>query len=51
LGIYEWVREDVLKREADGSFPLWKAVLGGMFSGGLAQFLSSPTDLLKVSHA
>lgn len=48
IGIYEYVRESVLKREADGSFPLHKAVLGGMFSGGLAQFLSSPTDLLKV---
>lgn len=42
------MREDVLKREADGTFPLWKAVVGGMVSGALAQFLSSPADVIKV---
>jgi solute carrier family 25 (mitochondrial uncoupling protein), member 27 len=42
------MREDVLRREADGTFPLWKAVVGGMTSGALAQFFSSPTDVIKV---
>ena len=48
MPLYEVMREDVLGREADGSFPLYKAVIAGTFSGGLAQFISSPTDLLKV---
>lgn len=30
-------REDVLKRDDDGTFPLHKAVIGGMVSGALAQ--------------
>lgn len=45
---YEQLRESVLGRNADGSFPLWKAVVGGMVAGGLGQFLASPTDLVKV---
>lgn len=48
IGIYEFLREDVLMREADGSFPLWKAVMGGMVSGAMAQFASSPADVIKV---
>lgn len=27
---------------------LWKSALAGVFAGGLAQFLASPTDLVKV---
>jgi hypothetical protein len=46
--IYEYVREDVLGRDPDGAFPLHKAIPCAMFSGGLAQFLSNPTDLVKV---
>jgi len=28
MGIYEQLRNRIFKREADGSFPLWKAVAG-----------------------
>lgn len=45
---YEQLRDSLLKRNADGYFPLWKAVLGGMSSGALGQFFASPTDLVKV---
>ncbi|KAL2095598.1 hypothetical protein ACEWY4_007746 [Coilia grayii] len=45
---YEQLRESVLGRNADGSFPLWKAVVGGMVAGAVGQFLASPTDLVKV---
>lgn len=48
LPLYEYLREDILEREEDGSFPLYKAVMAGMMSGAAAQFLSSPTDLIKV---
>lgn len=45
---YEQLRDKVLKREADGSFPVWKAIVGGLTAGALGQFLASPTDLVKV---
>ncbi|XP_071755559.1 mitochondrial uncoupling protein 4 [Centroberyx gerrardi] len=45
---YEQLRESVLGRSDDNSFPLWKAVIGGMLAGALGQFLASPTDLVKV---
>ena len=48
MGVYEIIREKVLLRNEDGSFPLWKAVIGGMSSGAIGQFLASPTDLVKV---
>ncbi|CAB4013745.1 mitochondrial uncoupling 4-like, partial [Paramuricea clavata] len=48
MGAYEVIREKVLLRNKDGSFPLWKAVIGGMSSGAIGQFLASPTDLVKV---
>ena len=48
LPLYEFLREDVLERDVDGSFPLYKAVIAGMASGAAAQFFSSPTDLIKV---
>ena len=48
LGLYEYIREDVLGRDADGSFPLQKAVAAGMLSGAMGQFLSSPADMVKV---
>jgi solute carrier family 25 (mitochondrial uncoupling protein), member 27 len=48
LPLYEFLREDVLGRDAAGHFPLWKAVAAGMSTGAIAQFLSSPADLLKV---
>ncbi|XP_076873464.1 mitochondrial uncoupling protein 4 isoform X2 [Brachyhypopomus gauderio] len=45
---YEQLRESVLGRSKDGSFPVWKAVVGGLLSGALGQFLASPADLVKV---
>lgn len=45
---YEQLRERVLLRSADGTFPVWKAVLGGMMAGAIGQFFASPTDLVKV---
>lgn len=48
LGLYEYIREDIFGRDADGSFPLHKAVAAGMLSGAMGQFLSSPTDMVKV---
>ncbi|XP_078256273.1 mitochondrial uncoupling protein 4 [Rhinoraja longicauda] len=45
---YEQLRDSLLKRNSEGYFPLWKAVLGGMSSGALGQFFASPTDLVKV---
>ncbi|EWM22605.1 solute carrier family member 27 [Nannochloropsis gaditana] len=48
LGLYEFWREDVLGRDADGSFPLHKAVAAGMLSGAIGQFFSSPADVVKV---
>ncbi|XP_055042411.2 mitochondrial uncoupling protein 4 [Misgurnus anguillicaudatus] len=45
---YEQLREGVLGRSEDGSFPFWKAVIGSMVSGALGQFIASPTDLVKV---
>uniref|UniRef100_A0A4W4HTZ5 Mitochondrial uncoupling protein 4 n=2 Tax=Electrophorus electricus TaxID=8005 RepID=A0A4W4HTZ5_ELEEL len=47
--LYEQLRESVLGRSKDGgSFPVWKAAVGGLVSGALGQFLASPTDLVKV---
>ncbi|XP_078611630.1 mitochondrial uncoupling protein 4-like isoform X1 [Branchiostoma floridae x Branchiostoma japonicum] len=48
MGAYEWIRDNVLGREPDGSFPVWKAVCGGLIAGSLGQFIASPTDLVKV---
>ncbi|KAM4678656.1 LOW QUALITY PROTEIN: mitochondrial uncoupling protein 4 [Amazona ochrocephala] len=44
---YEHLR-DVLGRAEDGSFPFWKAVVGGMCARAIGQFFASPTDLVKV---
>nr|XP_006815881.1 PREDICTED: mitochondrial uncoupling protein 4-like [Saccoglossus kowalevskii] len=48
MGSYEYIRENILGKKEDGSFPLWKAVICGMAAGGLGQFFASPTDLVKV---
>ncbi|KAF4526280.1 hypothetical protein B566_EDAN010990 [Ephemera danica] len=45
---YETLRDDVLGREADGSFPVWKSAVAGVTSGAIAQYLASPADLVKV---
>uniref|UniRef100_V9KFT5 Mitochondrial uncoupling protein 4 n=1 Tax=Callorhinchus milii TaxID=7868 RepID=V9KFT5_CALMI len=48
MALYEQMRDLVFRRNEDGSFPLWKATLVGMMSGATAQFIASPTDLVKV---
>ncbi|XP_039604890.1 mitochondrial uncoupling protein 4 isoform X1 [Polypterus senegalus] len=45
---YEQLRDSVLGRNEDGSFPMWKASVGAMLSGAIGQFFASPTDLVKV---
>ncbi|OWF49407.1 mitochondrial uncoupling protein 4-like [Mizuhopecten yessoensis] len=48
MTFYEVIRESILKKEADGSYPVWKASLGGLTAGALGQFIASPADLVKV---
>ncbi|XP_034622534.1 mitochondrial uncoupling protein 4 isoform X2 [Trachemys scripta elegans] len=45
---YEHIRDSVLGRAEDESFPLWRSVVGGMSAGAIGQFFASPTDLVKV---
>ncbi|XP_073250816.1 mitochondrial uncoupling protein 4-like [Porites lutea] len=45
---YEFLRNKVLRRNADGRFSLWKSVIAGMMAGAFGQFIASPTDLVKV---
>ncbi|KDR08957.1 mitochondrial uncoupling protein 4 isoform X1 [Zootermopsis nevadensis] len=45
---YETLRDEILKKEPDGSFPVWKSAVSGVTSGVIAQFFASPTDLVKV---
>ncbi|GLH04718.1 Mitochondrial uncoupling protein 4C [Gryllus bimaculatus] len=44
---YEQLRDGVFKREPGGAFPV-KSAISGVTSGALAQFVASPTDLVKV---
>ncbi|XP_065063128.1 mitochondrial uncoupling protein 4-like isoform X2 [Rhopilema esculentum] len=48
MGFYEYLRDHVLKKDEDGYFPLWKSIVGGLSAGAAAQFIASPTDLVKV---
>ncbi|XP_005096635.1 mitochondrial uncoupling protein 4 [Aplysia californica] len=48
MSFYEILRERVFKKNPDGTFPLWKASLSGLLAGAAGQFISSPTDLVKV---
>lgn len=48
IGGYEQIREKVLGRNKDGSFPVWKSIIGGLCAGSLGQFVASPMDLVKV---
>ncbi|CAH1391138.1 unnamed protein product [Nezara viridula] len=45
---YEYLRQNVLKKNDDGSFPIWKSAISGVTSGSVAQFFASPADLVKV---
>ena len=48
MQFYEELRRQNRKRTGEEAFPVWKAIVCGMASGGGAQFLASPTDLVKV---
>lgn len=48
MGVYEQLRDNILGRNPDGSFPVWKAVIGGLSAGSIGQFVTSPMDLVKV---
>lgn len=48
MTFYEYIREELLGRNDDGTVPLWKALVGGTVAGVTAQFLASPADLVKV---
>ncbi|CCD68613.1 UnCoupling Protein (mitochondrial substrate carrier) [Caenorhabditis elegans] len=48
MGAYEQIRLLTFNKEVEKSFPLWKSMLCGAFSGLIAQFAASPTDLVKV---
>ena len=45
---YELLRENVFKKNSDGSFSLYKGIAAGMLAGGFGQFIATPTDLVKV---
>ncbi|XP_063961532.1 mitochondrial uncoupling protein 4-like [Lytechinus pictus] len=48
MGSYEYIRDKLFGKNPDGTFPVWKAVISGSTAGALSQFVSSPTDLVKV---
>lgn len=48
VGAYEFLRENVFKRDENGRFALWKGVLCGMSAGAIGQFVANPTDVVKV---
>lgn len=47
---YDFMRKEMAKSEngINTPLPLYKSALCGVFSGGLAQWLASPADLVKV---
>ncbi|XP_025418439.1 mitochondrial uncoupling protein 4 [Sipha flava] len=45
---YETMRDKLLLKNEDGSFPIWKSALSGVTSGAIAQYFASPADLIKV---
>ncbi|XP_074083518.1 mitochondrial uncoupling protein 4 [Macrotis lagotis] len=46
--IYEYLRDSVFGKTENNEFPFCQAVIGGVLSGALAQFFSTPADLVKV---
>lgn len=48
MGVYEHMRNYVLKRNNDGSVAAWKAIVGGLTAGSVGQLVASPMDLIKV---
>ncbi|XP_054239677.1 mitochondrial uncoupling protein 4 [Indicator indicator] len=47
-GVRMDLRDSVLGRAEEDTFPLWKPVVGGMSAGAIGQFFASPADLVKV---
>lgn len=45
---FQLMRDDVFKKKPNEHFALWKSAVCGISAGGFAQYISSPTDLLKV---
>ncbi|KAM3726711.1 Mitochondrial uncoupling protein [Dirofilaria immitis] len=48
MGIYEAMRSAIFDKEKHKLFPVWQSAICGLISGAVAQFLASPTDLVKV---
>ena len=48
MSCYETLREKVLMRNPDSTFPLLKASLSGAYAGAVGQLLASPVDHIKV---
>ncbi|XP_077980372.1 mitochondrial uncoupling protein 4-like [Glandiceps talaboti] len=48
MGSYEYLRDHIFGKNANGTFPFWKAILCGMAAGGIGQFFANPADLIKV---
>lgn len=40
MTFYEYIREEWLGKNSDGTIPVWKAIIGGMVAGMTAQFLA-----------
>ncbi|GMT06131.1 hypothetical protein PENTCL1PPCAC_28305, partial [Pristionchus entomophagus] len=48
MSIYESMRNNLFDRKNEKLFPLWESMACGLVSGAVAQFVASPTDLVKV---
>ena len=46
--LYEFIREHVLKRDADGQFAVYKSIIAGSSAGVFGQMIASPMDLIKI---
>ncbi|CAG7821343.1 unnamed protein product [Allacma fusca] len=46
--IYRKLREDVLGKNVDGSFSVWKAVTSGVIAGSIAELFATPFSLIKT---
>ncbi|CAD5221254.1 unnamed protein product [Bursaphelenchus xylophilus] len=47
-GLYELIRNNWYDPKKEKRFPVWKALISGLVSGAVGQFVSSPADLVKV---
>ncbi|KAK5640924.1 hypothetical protein RI129_009471 [Pyrocoelia pectoralis] len=45
---FQFMRDDIFKKKPNEHFSLWKSAFCGISAGAFAQYISSPTDLLKV---